>query len=203
MIKSQKDMLRTHGSLISRSPLEWGSTCQSNGLKGLTMAISPATWLMMACETLHTLYPSMHPCYHQMICQLDLFCGGSVASSLDHMPSSYKWLRVHGKWMIGESQLTSSDTVSTMKNTRKSTQKFTNSSWMPLLLSKIVPYVSNGLKHLGVLKVLLTSKGWVPSPPVPSGAHASRVMKMTMKRGPVLATIVEDCDSEEEVMNQP
>jgi hypothetical protein len=31
-----------------------------------------------------------------------------------------------------------------------------------------------------VLKVLLTSKGWVPSLPMPSGAHISLMMKKMM-----------------------
>jgi hypothetical protein len=64
-------------------------------------------------------------------------------------------------------------------------------------------YVNKGSKHLGVLKVSLTSKGWVPSPPMPSGAHSSWAMRRMMTRGPTLAAIAEDCNSEEEVMKQP
>jgi hypothetical protein len=86
------------------------------------------------------------------------------------------------------------------EETRKSMQRSTGSSWMPLLLSKIMPCVSKGLRHRGVLKVLLTSKGWVPSPPVPSGAHASQMTKM-MKTA--LDSIAEDVNSEEEVMKWP
>jgi hypothetical protein len=71
---------------------------------------------------------------------------------------------------------------------------------MPLLLSKIVPCVSKGLRLPGVLKVSLTLKGWVPSLPMPSGAHASWMTKKMMMRGPMLNTIAKDCNSEEEVM---
>jgi hypothetical protein len=89
-----------------------------------------------------------------------------------------------------------------MMNTTKSTQKSTNSSWMPLPLSKIMPYVNSDSKHPGGLKVLLTSKGWVPSLPVPSGAHAllmTKMMKMVWFQKPVNVGI----DSEEEVMKWP
>jgi hypothetical protein len=48
-----------------------------------------------------------------------------------------------------------------------------------------------------VLKVLLTSKGWVPSLPVPSEAHVLQVTKMIKT---VLESIAKDVDSEEEVM---
>jgi hypothetical protein len=68
---------------------------------------------------------------------------------------------------------------------------------MPVLLSKIVPYVSKDSKHQGVLKVSLTLKGWVPSPPIPSGAYISLTTKMM--KSP-LASITEDIDSEERVM---
>jgi hypothetical protein len=161
---------------------------------------SPAIWLMMAQETLCTSCPSMHPCYHQMICQLDLFCDGSAGSSPGHMPNSFKWLNVHTKWMTGVSLLTSSTIESMTKNIRKSMQKSTGSSWMPPLLSKIMPCVNSGLEHQGVLKVLLTLKGWVPSPPMPSGAHISWTTK---KMKSTLDSIAEDVDSEEEVMKWP
>jgi hypothetical protein len=128
MTKSLKDMSRTHNSPISRFLLGQGSTCQSSGSNVLTVVTSPATQLMMAHKTLHTLCPSMHPCYPQMICQLDLFCDGSGVSSLGHTLNSYRWLKVHRKWMIGESQPTSSTTKSMTKNTRKSIQKSINSS---------------------------------------------------------------------------
>jgi hypothetical protein len=143
------------------------------------MALSPAIQPMMAHETLCTLYPSTHPHYHQMICQLDLFCNGSTEFSLGCMPNSSTWLSVHTKWTIGASWPTSSTTENMMKNIRKSMQKSTGSSWMPLLLSKIMPCASRGSKHQGALKVLLTLKGWVSSPPVPSGAHVSQMTKKT------------------------
>jgi hypothetical protein len=203
MTKSPKDTLKTCGSCTLKSQSGQDSTCQSSGSNTSIPATSLAIWLMMACKTLHTSYPSTHPCYPQMICQLDLFHDGLGASSLVCTPNSYKWLKVHGKWMIGESPLTSSDTESMMKNTRKSIQKSTSSSWTPLLLSKIVPCVSKGLRLPGVLKVLLTSKGWVPSLPIPSGAHTSQTTKKMTTKGPVLNAIAKDCDSEEEVMKQP
>jgi hypothetical protein len=87
-----------------------------------------------------------------------------------------------------------------MKNIRKSMQKSTGSSWMPPLLSKIMPCASSSSKGQGVLKVLLTSRGWVPSLPMPSGAHISQMMKM-MKNA--LDSIIKDIDSEEEVMKWP
>jgi hypothetical protein len=135
-----------------------------------------------------------------MICQLDLFCGGSIESSLGHMPSSFTWLSVLAKWTTGELQQPSSNIVSTIKNTRKSMQKSTGSSWMPLLLSKIIPCVSKGLRCRGPLKVSLTLKGWVSSLPMPSGAHVSQMTKM-MKNA--LDSITKDIDSEEEVMKWP
>jgi hypothetical protein len=104
--------------------------------------------------------------------------------------------------MTGESQLTSSAIKSMMMSTTKSTQKSTNSSWMPPPLSKIVPYASNGLRHLGAQKVSLTLKGWVPSPPMPSGAHALMTKKKMVKellQRPIDVGI----NSEEEVMKQP
>jgi hypothetical protein len=201
--KSLKDISKTCSSCTSRSLSVPDSTCQSNGSNASIQVTSPAIQLMTAHETLHTSYPSTHPHYPQMICQLDLFCNGLGVSSLACTPSSYKWLKVHGKWTIGELLPTSSTTENTMKSTRKSTQKSTSSSWTPLLLSKIMPCVSKGLRLPGVLKVSLTSKGWVLSPPMPSGAHTSWMMKKTMRRGPTLDAIAEDCDSEEEVMKQP
>jgi hypothetical protein len=171
--RNPKDTSRTHGSHTSKSQSGLDSTYQSNGSNISTLATSPAIWLMTARETLCTSYPSMHPCYPQMICQLDLFHDGSGVSSPAHTPNSCKWLKVHRKWTIGELLPTSFNTKNTTKSTRKSIQKSTSSSWMPPLLSKIVPCVSKGLRLPGVLKVLLTSKGSVPSPPVPSGAHAS------------------------------
>jgi hypothetical protein len=71
---------------------------------------------------------------------------------------------------------------------------------MPPLLSKIMPYVNNASKCQGALKVSPTSKGWVPSLPMPSGAHTSPMMKMTMNRSPPGA-ITMGIDSEE-VMKQ-
>jgi hypothetical protein len=195
-------MSKTPDSPISKFPLVRDSTYWSSGSSDSMMAILPATQLMMACKTLYTSCPSMHPHYPQMICQLDLFCDGSAGSLPDCTLNSYKWLNMCGRWMIGESQPTSSNTVNTTKNTRKSTQKFISSSWMPLLLSKIMPCASKGFRLPGVLKVLLTLKGWVPSPPMPSGAHASWMMKMK-KKHPALTAIAKDCDSEEEVMKQP
>jgi hypothetical protein len=87
-----------------------------------------------------------------------------------------------------------------MKNIRKSMQKSTGSSWMPPLLSKIMPCANKGLKCQGMLKVLLTLKGWVPSLPMPSGAYISQMIKT---RKNILNSITEDIDSEEEVMKQP
>jgi hypothetical protein len=152
---------------------------------------------MMAYETLHTLFPSMHPCFHQTICQLDLFCDSSMELSLGHMPSSSTWLNVHASLMTGALLLTSSTTESMMKNSTLLMQKSKGSSWMPPLLSKIVPCMSNSLKHCNVLKVSLTSKGWVPSSPMPSGVHALWMTKM-MKI--VLESIAKDVDSKGEVM---
>jgi hypothetical protein len=203
MTKNPKDTSRTCNSHTLKSQSEQDSIYQSNGSNALTLVTSPAIQLMMAHKTLCTSYPSTHPHYHQMICQLDQFHNGSTASSLDRTPNSYKWLKVQGRWTIGESRPISSDTENMMKSTRKSTQKSTSSSWTPPLLSKIVPCASKGLRLPGALKVLLTLKGWVPSPPVPSGAHTSQTMKKTMMKGPMLNTIAEDCNSEEEVMKRP
>jgi hypothetical protein len=103
--------------------------------------------------------------------------------------------------MTGELLLTSSTTMNMMKNTRKSTQKSIDSSWTPLLLSKIMPCASSDSRHQGVLKVLLTSKGWVPSPPMPSGAHASPMTrKITNNQVHDLIAVGDDS---EEVMKWP
>jgi Neuraminidase (sialidase) len=104
--------------------------------------------------------------------------------------------------MTGVSQPISSTTENMMKSTRKSVQKSTGSSWTSPPLSKIVPYVNNGSKHVGALKVSLTSRGWVPSPPVPSGAQASLMMKKTLKNNQVHNLITMGNDSEGEVMKQ-
>jgi hypothetical protein len=199
MIKSQRATLKTPNSLTSRSPSEWGSIYPSNGSNNLTTVTSPATWLMMACEALHTLYPFTHPHYPQMIHQLDLFHSGSAESSPGHMPSSCKWLNAHINWMIGASPLTPSITTNMTKNIRKSMQKSTGSSWMPLLLSKIMPCASSGSKHPGVLKVSLTSRGWVPSLPVPSGVHAP-LMKRRITSDQVQSLITISNNSEGKVM---
>jgi hypothetical protein len=173
-------------------PVKWSSI--------LTLAISPATWLMMAHEILCTSCPSTHPHYPQVICQLDHFHTGSGASLLACTPNSCKWLNVWERWMIGELPPTSFATENMMKSIRKLTRKSTNSSWMPPLLSKIMPCASKGLRLPGALKVSLTLKGWVPELPIPSGVHTSWMTKRTTTKGPALNAITEDCDSEEEVM---
>jgi hypothetical protein len=86
MTKSLKATLKTHDSSTSKCPSVWGSIYPSNGSSNLMTALSPAIWLMMAHKTLCTSCPSTHPCYHQMICQLDLFHGGSMEFSPDCMP---------------------------------------------------------------------------------------------------------------------
>jgi hypothetical protein len=78
--KYLRDTLKTCSSCISKCPLGQDSIYQSNGSNASTPVTSPAIQLMTACETLHTSYPSTHPCYHQMICQLDLFCYGSTVT---------------------------------------------------------------------------------------------------------------------------
>jgi hypothetical protein len=178
-----------------------GSTSQLNGSNNLTQVTSPASQPTMAHETHPTLFPSMLPLSCQMTHQPDQYPTGSVECSQALMPSAINWLNLLTKWMIGALPLTSSGTKSTMKNIRKSMQKSTGSSWTPLLLSKIMPYVNNTSKHPGVLKVLLTSKGWAPSPPMPSGAHTSPMMKM-MKTKSVSDVITVGIDSEGEVMKQ-
>jgi hypothetical protein len=54
-----------------------------------------------------------------------------------------------------------------------------------------------------VLKVLLTLKGWVPSPPMPSRAHASLMMKKKMMNIVPHSKLNEDVESGERVMKQP
>jgi hypothetical protein len=106
------------------------------------------------------------------------------------------------KWMTGELPQISSNTESTKMDIRKSMQESIGSSWTPLLLSKIMPYANNASRHPGVLKVSLTLKGWVLSPPIPSGAYALPTKKTTMI-GQSLSTIDVGTDSEEEVMKRP
>jgi hypothetical protein len=118
------------------------------------------------------------------------------------MPSFSRWLSVLGEWTTGALQLTSSISESTMKNIRKSMQKSIGSSWISPPLSKIIPYASNSLRHAGALKVLLTLRGWVPSPPMPSGAHASLKMKTMMMSDHMHDLIAMGDNSEGEVMKQ-
>jgi hypothetical protein len=83
------------------------------------------------------------------------------------------------------------------KNLLPSIQKSTSSSWTLPLLTKVMPYVNNVSKHWGVLKVSLTLKGWVPSPPVLSGPH---VLIVTMKKNLKDDVLDVGVDSKERVM---
>jgi hypothetical protein len=110
---------------------------------------------------------------------------------------------MHDASRTGELPLSSIILEPTMKKLLLKMQKYTNSSKMSQQLSMIVPYVSNGLRCQGVLKVSLTSKGWVPSPPMPSGALTlPRMKKMTMNIVPH-SKLNEDVDTGERVMKQP
>jgi hypothetical protein len=82
-------------------------------------------------------------------------------------------------------------------------QKSANSSKMLQPLSMIVAYVNKDLKCRGVQKVLLTSKGWVPSLPVPSGALALLMMKKTTTNIVPCSKLDKDVDSGERVMKWP
>jgi hypothetical protein len=183
MTKNLKGILKTCTSPALSCPLGQDSICQQNGSSALTMVTSHASQPMMVQGTHLTLSQSMPLLSHQMTHQPDCSPAGSMGCLQGLTPSFSKWSNALAGWMTGALQLTSSTTKSMMKSTRKSMQKFTGSSWTPLLLSKIVPYVNSALKHQGALKVLLTLKGWVPSPPVPSGAHTSPMMK-TMTNTP-------------------
>jgi hypothetical protein len=196
-----KGILKTPTSPTSSCPLRQDSIYPQNGLSNSTMATSPVSWPMMAHVTHPILSQSMHPLSHQMTHQLDWFPAGSMGCLKALMPSFSKWLSALAEWTTGALPQTSSATENTTRNIRKSIQKSIDSSWMPPLLSKIVPYVNNVLKCWGALKVLLTSKGWVPSLPMPSGAHTSLMMKMTTN-DPLQRPIAVGDDSEEEVMKQ-
>jgi hypothetical protein len=67
----------------------------------------------------------------------------------------------------------------------------------------IVPYVNNVLKHHSVLKVSLTLKGWVPSPPMPSGALILPTMMTKMTPTTLRSELDEDVNSGERVMKRP
>jgi hypothetical protein len=81
-------------------------------------------------------------------------------------------------------------------------QKSANSSKMSQPLSMIMAYVNKDSKHHDVQKVLLTSKGWVPSPPMPSGALALPTTKITTNIIPC-SKLNEDINSGERVMKWP
>jgi hypothetical protein len=81
-------------------------------------------------------------------------------------------------------------------------QKFANSNRMLQPLSMITAYVNKDSKHCSVQKVL-TSKGWVPSLPVPSGALILlRTKKKTMNIVPH-NELDKDIDYGERVMKWP
>jgi hypothetical protein len=202
MTKNLKGILKTCVSPTLKYQSVQGSTSQLNGSSNSTLAISSATQPMMAHVTHPTSSQSTLPLSRQMTHQPDQYPTGSAGCSWDPMPNSTNWLNTLTKWMTGELLPTSFDTKNTMKNTRKSTQKSISSSWTPPLLSKIVPYVNNASRHPGALKVSLTSKGWVPSPPVPSEAYILPIKKTTMTE-PSPGTINVGADSEGEVMKQP
>jgi hypothetical protein len=82
-------------------------------------------------------------------------------------------------------------------------QKSTSLSKTFQPLSMIMPYVNSISKHCGVLKVSLTSKGWVPSLPMLSGALILPTTKMTMTPIAPYSELDEDIDSGERVMKQP
>jgi hypothetical protein len=82
-------------------------------------------------------------------------------------------------------------------------QKSTNSNKMLQPLSMIMAYVNKDSKCQGAQKVLLTSKGWVPSLPVPSGALTLLMMKKMMTNIIPHSKLNEDIDSGERVMKQP
>jgi hypothetical protein len=194
-------ILKTHVSPTLSCPLGQASTSQPSGSSDLTMETSPAFQPIMDQGMCLTSSLFTLPLSHQMTHQLDQSPAGSVGCLQALMPSFSRWLSVLSEWMIGELWLTSFTTVNMTKNTRKSTQKFIASSWMPPLLSKIMPYASNALKHPDVLKVSLTSRGWVPSLPMPSGAHASP-MKRRTTNDQVQKLIAMGNNSEGEVMKQ-
>jgi hypothetical protein len=104
---------------------------------------------------------------------------------------------------IGASLLNSIAFDLTTKKLLQQMQKSTNSSKTSQPLSMIMAYVNKDLKCRSVLKVLLTSRGWVPSLPVPSGALISlTTMKMTTNI--ILhSELNKDVDSGERVMKWP
>jgi hypothetical protein len=203
MTKNLKGILKTCVSPTLNCPLEQDSTFLPNGSSNLTVATSLASQPTTDCKMLPISSPSTPPLSHQMTHQLDQSPSGSAGCLQGLMLSSSSWLNALDKWTIGALLQTSSTTANTMKNIRKSMQKSTGSSWMSLLLSKIVPYVNNALKHQGALKVLLTLKGWAPSLPVPSGAHTSPRTKITTMSKPSPGAIAVGINSKEEVMKQP
>jgi hypothetical protein len=200
--RNLKGILKTPGSPTSSCPSGQASISQPNGSNNLTMETSHASQPTTDQETPLTSFLFTCPLSHQMTHHLNPYLIGSEGCLQDLMPNFCKQLNAQGAWMTGESLPTSSATASTMKNTRKSMQKSVDSSWTPPLLSKIVPYASSDLRHQGVLKVSLTLKGWVPSPPMPSGAHGSPTTRMMMSNQ-VQRLITVGNDSEEEAMKWP
>jgi hypothetical protein len=182
MSKPLKGILKTCNSQTSSGQLEQASTSQPNGSSDLTVATLHASPPMTGQKIPLTLFLFTPPLSHQMTHHLDPYLIGSKGCLWDLMPTFCNWLNVQGAWRTGALQLTCSDTMNMTMNTTSSTQKYTSSSWTSPPLSKIVPCMSNGSKHHSAQKVSLTLKGWVPMPPVPSGAHASLTMRrMLMK----------------------
>jgi hypothetical protein len=91
----------------------------------------------------------------------------------------------------------------TTKKLLQQIQKSISSSKTLQPLSMIVAYVNNRLKHRGVLKVLLTLKGWVPSPPMLSGPLVSWTMKKMTTNIIPHSELNEDINSGERVMKWP
>jgi hypothetical protein len=110
---------------------------------------------------------------------------------------------MHDDSKTGELQPSSIALGPMTKKSLQQMQKYTNSSKMSQPLSMIMACVSNGLKCPGALKVSLTSKGWVPSPPMPSGALTLLTMKKTTTNIALCSELDEDVNSGERVMKQP
>jgi hypothetical protein len=198
-----KGILKTPGSQTSSCPLGQASTSQPNGSSDSTVATSHASPPMMGQKTPLTSSLFMCPLSHQTTHHPDPYLIGSKGCLQDLMPTFCNWLNVQGAWKTGALWPTSSNTENMMMNTTLSMQKYTNSSWISLLLGKIVPCVNNDSRHCGAQKVSLTLKGWVPMPPMPSGAHASPVMRRMLMKDQAHTLITEGDDSEGGVMKWP
>jgi hypothetical protein len=203
MTKPLKGIFKIHDSQISKSPLEPASASPPSGSSNMTTVTLPVSPPKMDQKTPCTLSPSMLPQLQPMTPLQGHYHVGSDQYLLDQILNSWSCWSMHDTSRIGGSQPNSTISEPMTKKLQLQMQKSISSSKMLPLLSMIVPCVSNGSKHHGALKVSLTSRGWVPSLPMPSGALTLPMTKKTKTNIVPCNGLDRDIDSGERVMKWP